>query len=110
MSRNKKNRLQVKGQPSGGSRIPGPPPAPPIDQIAEQGPFAPSAGVNMVAEVKAVSPLLLTVDQVCSLLAVSRWTLQRLEKSGGLPGRVKLGGQVRYHREVIEEWLRGKVE
>lgn len=52
-----------------------------------------------------ILPLLLTVSQVCALLNISRSTLFRLEKSGGIPGRVTLGGQVRYHRQVIEEWF-----
>lgn len=72
-------------------------------------PVAESAPV--VAERKAkekgpeILPLLLTVSQVCALLNLSRSTLFRLEKSGGIPGRVTIGGQVRYHRQVIEEWL-----
>jgi excisionase family DNA binding protein len=49
--------------------------------------------------------LLLSCSEVCSLLKISRSTLDRLEKAGSLPGRVKLGGQVRYHRQVIEDWL-----
>lgn len=57
-----------------------------------------------------VAPLLLTIADVCTLLNVSRSTLLRLEKSGALPGRVKLGGQVRYHRQIIEAWLLRQVE
>jgi excisionase family DNA binding protein len=52
-----------------------------------------------------VLPLLLTCADVCALLNISRSTLFRLEKSGEVPGRVTIGGQVRYHRQVIEEWL-----
>lgn len=52
-----------------------------------------------------VLPLLLTLADVCALLNVSRSTVIRLEKAGGLPGRVTVGGSVRYHRLVIEEWL-----
>ena len=57
----------------------------------------------------AVSPLF-TVREVCSFLKVSRSTLQRMEKAGELPGRVKLGGQIRYHRETLEKWLLERVE
>jgi len=52
-----------------------------------------------------VEPLLLSIADVCALLNVSRTTIHRLEKSGGLPGRVMLGGHVRYHRETIEKWV-----
>jgi excisionase family DNA binding protein len=45
--------------------------------------------------------LLLTVPQVCSLLSVSRRTLYRVD----IPGKIKLGNQVRYHRPTIEAWL-----
>jgi excisionase family DNA binding protein len=57
-----------------------------------------------------VAPLLLTVAEVCALLNVSRMTVHRLEKSGTLPGKVKLGGQIRYHREIIEKWILEQVE
>jgi excisionase family DNA binding protein len=51
------------------------------------------------------APLLLTISDLCGLLNVSRSTVNRLDKSGELPGRLQLGGQVRYHREVVETWL-----
>jgi len=55
--------------------------------------------------------ILLTVNQVCNLLGgISRSTLVRMEKTGKIPGRVQLGGSVRYHREVIEEWIRSLVK
>ncbi len=54
--------------------------------------------------------LVLTVADVCRLLKISRVTLYRIEKETPLPGRVKLGGQVRYHRETLEQWLKQKVE
>jgi predicted DNA-binding transcriptional regulator AlpA len=50
-----------------------------------------------------VLPLLLTLADVCAPLNVSRSTVLRLKKVGGLPGRVTVGGSVRYHRQVIEE-------
>ena len=54
--------------------------------------------------------LLLTVANLCDLLQVSRSTLFRMDKQGVLPGRVDLGGHVRYHRQIVEEWLRKKVK
>jgi excisionase family DNA binding protein len=50
--------------------------------------------------------LLLTVADLCDLLKVSRSTITRMERAGSIPGRVMLGGSVRYHREIIENWLR----
>lgn len=71
----------------------------------------PVSGVQptLGAQVKApaTDSLLLTVPQVCDLLGgISRSTLVRMEKSGKLPGRVQLGGSVRYHRETIAAWLK----
>lgn len=49
--------------------------------------------------------VLLSVKEMCGLLKVSRATLVRMDKSGQLPGRIKLGGSVRFHRETVESWL-----
>ena len=60
----------------------------------------------------SVAPaILLTVSQVCDLLGgISRSTLNRMEKTGKIPGRVQLGGSVRYHRESIEVWIKTLVK
>lgn len=50
--------------------------------------------------------MLLSVAEMCALLKISRATLVRLDKSGQLPGRIKLGGSVRFHRETVETWLK----
>lgn len=65
----------------------------------------PTLGAQVPAPVS--DPLLLTVPQVCDLLGgISRSTLVRMEKTGKIPGRVQLGGSVRYHREILEAWLK----
>lgn len=53
--------------------------------------------------------VLLSVKEMCSLLKVSRATLVRMDKSGQLPGRIKLSGSVRFHRETVESWLHSLV-
>lgn len=53
--------------------------------------------------------LLLTVVDLCQLLNLSRSTINRMERAGKLPGRIEVGGAVRYHRETIEGWLRDQV-
>jgi excisionase family DNA binding protein len=85
--------------------------------VLKQGvtPLAPPAEVVKVQPAlkvpdRNIDPLLLTIADVCALLNVSRSTLLRLEKSSGLPGRIKLGGQVRYHRGIIEDWLLKQAE
>ena len=49
--------------------------------------------------------LLLTIPQVCTLLNLSRSTLDRMAKTDSISGRVKIGGQIRYHRPTVETWL-----
>lgn len=53
--------------------------------------------------------VLLSVTEICALLKISRATLIRMDKSGKLPGRIKLGGSVRFHRETIETWLQSLI-
>jgi excisionase family DNA binding protein len=50
-------------------------------------------------------PLVIPVKGVCELLALSRATVDRLARKGELPGRIKLGGQVRYHVPTLLKWL-----
>lgn len=61
-------------------------------------------------DIPAGNTLLLTVADLCALLQVSRTTLFRMEKAGEVPGRLTLGGKVRYHRETVETWLRSLVK
>lgn len=49
--------------------------------------------------------ILLSVAEMCRLLKISRATLVRMDNSGKLPGRIKLGGSVRFHRATVESWL-----
>jgi excisionase family DNA binding protein len=53
--------------------------------------------------------VLLSVAETCSLLKISRATLIRMDKSGLLPGRIKMGGSVRFHRETVVNWLQSLI-
>lgn len=53
--------------------------------------------------------ILLSVAEMCTLLKISRATLIRMDNSGKLPGRIKLGGSVRFHRETVEKWLQSLI-
>lgn len=68
---------------------------------------------KIVKPQKAVSTesnsMLLSVTEICALLKISRATLVRMDKSGQLPGRIKLGGSVRFHRETVETWLQSLI-
>jgi len=61
--------------------------------------------VNVDKESVAIKPELLSVNDVCKLLKISRSTLIRMEKAGLVPGRLVLGGSVRYHLDTIKNWL-----
>lgn len=79
-------------------------PSPPFEARQSQA-QPPQESVRAGAEA-----LLLTVSDVCALLQISRATFYRLQKSGGVPGRVDLGGHVRYHRPTLEDWLLSKIK
>jgi excisionase family DNA binding protein len=55
----------------------------------------------------ALEPLLLTVEQTCQLLGISRAHFFRLKKAGVIPAAVNLGGLVRYRRADIEKFVKG---
>ena len=89
----KKHHRKTVNPPRPAAPVPDPPKPAPV----EPAPSAPA--------------ILLTVSQVCNLLGgISRSTLVRMEKTGKVPGRVQLGGSVRYHRETIETWLRSLIK
>lgn len=69
-------------------------------------PPSPIPQYSMDEQLTEKKSILLTVSDLCTLLKVSRSTLIRMEKSGQLPGRLMLGGSVRYHQETIDAWLR----
>lgn len=76
---------------------PAPRPAAPVPDPPRPAPVEP---------VPSSPSILLTVNQVCEQLGgISRSTLARMEKTGKIPGRVQLGGSVRYHRETVEQWV-----
>ena len=52
---------------------------------------------------------LISVDEACELVGISRSTLDRAAKSESIPGRVKILGRVRYHRPTLEAWLTAQV-
>ncbi len=45
--------------------------------------------------------VLLTIPELCDYLGISRATLYRLD----LPGRIKIGNQVRFHKPTIDRWI-----
>jgi hypothetical protein len=47
----------------------------------------------------------LTADDVCALLGVSRRTFERLQRRGDLSPRLLPNGPPRFSRAVIEQWL-----
>src|SRR5512133_3598939 len=72
---------------------------------------SPSQPVTKKPKTAAVESgaVLLSVTEICALLKISRATLIRMDKAGKLPGRIKLGGSVRFHRETIDAWLQSLI-
>lgn len=53
--------------------------------------------------------ILLSIREMCHLLKISRATLVRMDNAGKIPGKMKLGGSIRFHRATIESWLEGMI-
>jgi excisionase family DNA binding protein len=75
--------------------------------VTQRSKQATSQTAPKVPKTQPVDPtaMLLSVAEMCALLKISRATLVRMDKSGQLPGRLKVGGSVRFHRETVETWL-----
>ena len=52
-------------------------------------------------------PLVLTVNEVSSLLRVTRNTIYELFQRGEIPGGQKVGRSIRFSRDTVLQWLRG---
>lgn len=52
---------------------------------------------------------LMTRDEVCSWMQISRKVLWRLEKAGAAPPRFKIGGATRYPKSALVKFLSSKV-
>ncbi len=50
-----------------------------------------------------------TIGEMRELLRVSRSTLDRMAKKNEIPGRIKVGGQIRYHKPTVSRWIAEQV-
>ena len=78
---------------------------PALPATSEKPATAPVSPDRSSVQLQESGVLLLTATELCALLKISRRTLIRMDKAGTIPGRITLGGSVRYHREKIERWL-----
>lgn len=53
----------------------------------------------------AVSPRLLSAQEVAELLSVSKRTVARLADTKKLPDPIRLGRSVRWDSQVLENWI-----
>ena len=54
---------------------------------------------------QASEPLLISAEQVASILNVSTRTLWRLLSAGKLPEPVRLGGSTRWRLDQVRQWI-----
>ena len=54
---------------------------------------------------KTIEDQVLTIDELAEYLKIKKSTLYRLAQQGRVPGR-KVGRHWRFHRAVIDAWLR----
>ena len=55
--------------------------------------------------VEKLSSNLLTVDEVCKILGITRMTLARMEERDAGPPRIRVGGRNRYSLPELNRWL-----
>lgn len=48
---------------------------------------------------------MITADQLADILNISTRTLWRLRSQGQLPPAIRLGGSVRWSRQVVQAWI-----
>jgi len=77
-----------------------------VTQVDTALPCAIKKGLDMAGTHKHTEEVaLLTVRDVARLLNCSPRSVYRLTDSGGMPRPVKLGGLIRWPRQVIETWI-----
>ena len=54
-------------------------------------------------------PPFITVDEVASLLRITRNTVYDLFRRGEIPGGRKVGRSIRFSRDTVIQWLQGNV-
>lgn len=54
------------------------------------------------------TPDVMTLNEVADCLRIPRSTVYKLVREGRIPGQ-KVGRQWRFHRQVVDEWLRNRV-
>lgn len=50
-------------------------------------------------------PYLLTADDMAALIRTTRKTIYNLAEQGALPGVTRVGGRLRFSRDVVLRWL-----
>ncbi len=51
----------------------------------------------------------MTIEELADYLKISKSTLYKLVQDGGMPGQ-KVGKRWRFHKDSIDEWLKGHPE
>lgn len=65
---------------------------------------------NIEMETSMNTIRLMTSNEAARFLQVSRRTLDRLRARKTKIGAIKVGGQVRYHKDILEEYLRKRAD
>lgn len=53
-------------------------------------------------------PQILTLAEVSAYLRIPSSTIYKLSREGALPAQ-KIGRNWRYHKDVLDDWLKGKL-
>jgi excisionase family DNA binding protein len=58
---------------------------------------------------RTIESLFYTAEEMCKVLGLSRATLDRMTKRKAIPGKVKMGQAVKYHKSTIHRWINEQV-
>lgn len=96
------DRQHTGGNLEGGNRTPLPAPVEWEDRATLD---AEDSGPRVVAAGPAALPVVLTADELATLLRVNRKTLYEALARGDIPGAKRIGATYRIHRDAVLAWL-----
>jgi excisionase family DNA binding protein len=92
------------------SKVAGSSNTPPSNRTNPKNVTVQDTGCSNMTETKPVATVRTSsrfyrITDLMRILDVSRSTIERMLRSGRIPGRVKVGGQLRFSRLLVDQWI-----
>ena len=72
-------------------------------KLRHNGPAHPDADTGN--QVNTTAPKLITIDELASMLGMSKRTVWRLLSAGQIPEPIRLGGCTRWRLDLVRQWI-----